>query len=346
MPAAGNVLPLAVTMGEPAGIGSETTLMAWRDLHKEDSAPAFFAIDDPDRLGALADRAGIDVPVAEIKAPEDAKALFQKVLPVLPHSVPVSVSPGAPDPGNGEAVLQSIARAVDIWAAGEAGAVVTTPVHKDILMHAGFTHPGQTEFLGELGARHTAETPTPVMMLACPGLRVVPATVHMALAGVPSALSEEKLFRIGEILQHEFAARFDIEAPRIAFAGLNPHAGENGQFGREEIEIIQPAIARLRDRNIDAQGPFPADSLFHGEARARFDTVVCMYHDQALIPLKTLDFYGGVNATLGLPFVRTSPDHGTAFDIAGQGKANPSSMIAALKLAAELAANEARHAGK
>lgn len=334
-----SVLPLAVTMGEPAGISGEISLMAWQDLRGRDKPHSFFVIDDADRLKALARSTGIDTPVAEIATPEDANALFSKALPVLPHDVPRPVAAGSPDSANGSAVVGSIARAVELCAEGRAGGIVTGPVHKDVLMDGGFKHPGQTELLGELCTGLIETAPQPVMMLTCPGLRVVPVTVHMGLADVPAALSAGRISVVGAIVCGDLKRYFDIETPKVAVAALNPHAGENGRFGREEIDVIAPAIERLQSDGHDVHGPYPADSLFHEEARDKFDAIICMYHDQALIPLKTIDFHHGVNVTLGIPVVRTSPDHGTAFDIAGTGKANPTSMVAAIETAAAMAGN-------
>jgi 4-hydroxythreonine-4-phosphate dehydrogenase len=325
--------PLAVTMGEPAGIGGEITLKAWA-ARRARSLPPFFVLDNPKRLAALARALGLDVPMREIAAPAEAAALFDTALPVLAQPLAAPVAPGRPDPAHAPAVLAAIARAVDLASSGAAAGVVTNPIHKQTLYAAGFRHPGHTEYLAAL----TRAPAPPVMMLACPGLRVVPATIHLPLAAVPAALDRAALVRLGATVAAALRADFGIEAPRLAFAGLNPHAGEGGALGREEIEIIAPAVAELCAQGIAARGPDPADSLFHAAARAGYDAAICMYHDQALIPLKTIDFAGGVNVTLGLPITRTSPDHGTAFDIAGTGRADPASLIAALALAGEIAA--------
>ncbi|MBM3541835.1 MAG: 4-hydroxythreonine-4-phosphate dehydrogenase PdxA, partial [Alphaproteobacteria bacterium] len=264
-------------------------------------------------------------------------ARFRDAFPVLAEPLATPAVPGTPDSRNAPAVLRAIERAVEFARAGRAGAIVTNPIHKGVLYEAGFRHPGHTEYLAALagGVR-------PVMMLACRSLRVVPVTIHVPLARVAFALRTEDIVATGEIAAVALARDFGIAEPRLAVAGLNPHAGEGGHLGREEIEIIAPAVAALRAKGIRAEGPAPADTLFHDRARARADAVLCMYHDQALIPLKTIDFDGGVNVTLGLPFVRTSPDHGTAFDIAGKNLANPASLLAALELAAEMAAHRAR----
>ena len=330
-------LPLALTMGEPAGIGGEIALLAWLGRGAA-GLPPFFAIDDPARLERLAERLQWNVPVRRLAAPEEAPAAFPAALPVLPLALPKPAEPGRPDPANAAAVIAAISTGVDLVTAGRAAALVTNPIQKEILYQAGFRHPGHTEYLAE-----RAGGATPVMMLACPELRVVPVTIHQPLRQALDALTAERIVETGRIAAAGLKRDFGIARPRLAVAGLNPHAGEGGSLGREEIEIIAPAVARLRAEGIDATGPAPADTLFHPAARRRFDAVLCMYHDQALIPLKTIDFAGGVNVTLGLPFIRTSPDHGTALDIAGTGKADPGSLIAALRLAGEMAALRARH---
>jgi len=325
-------LPLALTMGEPAGIGGEITLLAWLQ-RREAALPPFFTIDDPSRLERLAAKLGWRVTLRPIGAPEDAVSAFPEALPVLPLSLAQPATPGQPDPANAGAVIGAIANAVSLVTSGRAAAIVTNPIQKQALYAAGFRHPGHTEFLAEL-----AGGATPVMMLCCPGLRVVPVTIHLPLRDALAALTVEGIVAAGRIAAAGLTRDFAIARPRLAVAGLNPHAGENGTLGREEIEIIAPAVAALRAAAIDATGPAPADTLFHAAARRRYDAVLCMYHDQALIPLKTIDFKHGVNVTLGLPFIRTSPDHGTALDIAGSGKADPSSLLAALALAGEMAA--------
>lgn len=322
--------PLALTMGEPAGIGGEIALQAW--LQRADGVPPFFLIDDCDRLRALARAIGWEVPLRSIAAPEEAGTTFAGALPVLALPLARPVVPGRPDPENARAVIAAIEMAVDLVQGGRAAAIVTNPISKQCLYAAGFKHPGHTEYLAEL-----AGGISPVMMLACPELRVVPVTIHLALKDVGGALTAEAIIAAGRTTAAGLRRDFAIDRPVLAIAGLNPHAGESGAMGREEIEIIAPAIAALRREGIEAEGPFPADTLFHAAARRRYDAVLCMYHDQALIPIKTIDFDGGVNITLGLPFIRTSPDHGTAFDIAGTGRADPSSLIAALKLAARMA---------
>ena len=321
------ILPLAVTMGEPAGIGGELTLKAWL---QRDSLPPFFAIDDPDRLERLGAAIGTPIPVQPVKDVYEVAKVLPKALPVLPCLLDQPVTPGRPEPANARAVITSIERAFGAVEAGQAGAMVTNPIQKSVLMASGFKHPGHTEFLAALARTRT------IMMLACPGLRVVPVTVHLPLKDAVRALSRERIVEAGRITAASLRRLFGIARPRLVVAGLNPHAGEAGALGREEIEIIAPAVADLAELGIEARGPLPADTLFHAAARERFDVALCMYHDQALIPLKTIDFAGGVNVTLGLPFVRTSPDHGTALDIAGRGIADPTSLLAAMRLAGEL----------
>lgn len=333
-------LALAVTMGEPAGIGAELAFMAW-SARQENSVPPFFLIDDPSRLSRLAKRLDAPLPLASLDGPEQAAARFAEALPVLPNELAVGVEPGCPDPANGPAVLQSIARAVDLVCAGRASAVVTNPIHKKVLYSAGFAHPGHTEYLAELSAERTGQAQAPVMMLACPGLRVVPVTIHMPLKAAIESLTPDAIVHAGRVTAAALVSDFGIARPRLAVAGLNPHAGEGGALGGEELDIIQPAVETLKAAGILASDPLPADSLFHETARAGYDAALCMYHDQALIPLKTIDFTHGVNVTLGLPFVRTSPDHGTALPLAGTGTADPSSLIAALHLARAMADNRA-----
>lgn len=330
-----NALPLVVTSGEPAGIGPEITIKAWHESHK--NGVPFFFLGDSDHLSDMATRMGLATPVATIERAEDAVTRFRSALPVLPERLATPVKPGTPDPRNASAVLSSIRRAVDLVLHGRAGAVVTNPIHKGVLYEAGFRHPGHTEYLAELAGGGLR----PVMMLACRELRVVPVTVHLPLAQAVKALTRADIVACGEITARALRTDFGIAEPVLAVAGLNPHAGEGGHLGREEIETIAPAIEELRAKGIHAKGPAPADTLFHPRARASVDAVLCMYHDQALIPLKTIDFDGGVNVTLGLPFVRTSPDHGTAFDIAGTGKASAASLIASLRMGAEMAARRA-----
>ncbi len=331
--------PVALTMGEPAGIGGEITLKAWMRRSAE-ALPAFFAIDDADRLRRLAEALDLPVPVRAIAAPEEARALFGEALPVLHRPLPVPSRPGHPDPANGPAVKAAIEEAVALVQAGRAAAVTTNPLHKAVMYQAGFAFPGHTEFLAELAGGGPV-----VMMLACPQLRVVPVTIHEPLAQACARLDTAMIVQAGRITAAALRRDFGISEPRLAVAGLNPHAGEDGKLGAEDQEVVAPAVAALRAEGIQARGPLPADTLFHARARAGYDAALCMYHDQALIPIKTIDFDGGVNVTLGLPFVRTSPDHGTAFDIAGTGRAEPTSLMAALRMAAAMADARKEHNG-
>jgi 4-hydroxythreonine-4-phosphate dehydrogenase len=324
-------------MGEPAGIGGEIALAAWLRRTEYEGVPAFYAIDDPSRLAALAQRLGWRVPIATIAAPQQALQVFAEFLPVLPLCRAPRGAAGRPEAEDAPLVVAAIDRAVADARAGTAAAIVTNPINKQALYRAGFRHPGHTEYLGALAGLATA----PVMMLASPQLRVVPVTIHLALRQAAEQLSTAAIVHAGRLTSAALRLDFGIAAPVIAVAGLNPHAGEAGALGREDIDIVAPAIAQLRAAGIDARGPLAADTMFHAAARAGYDAALCMYHDQALIPVKTLDFDGAVNVTLGLPFIRTSPDHGTAFDIAGQGVARPDSLIAALRLAAAMAARRA-----
>ena len=329
-------LPLALTLGEPAGIGPDLTLQIWRRRVELD-LPAFYLIGDVVFLKNRARALGLDVPLAEV-TPAQAVATFARALPVVALGLPVTAMPGKPDASSAPAAIASIRRAVADVLNGDAAAVVTNPVAKNVLYRSGFAEPGHTEFLAKLAQEATGQTSTPVMMLWSPELAVVPVTIHLPLKDVVARLTKELIVETGRIVARDLGARFRIARPRLAVAGLNPHAGEDGALGEEDRDIVAPAVKQLRAEGIDAVGPLPADTLFHERARAGYDVALCMYHDQALIPIKTLAFDHGVNVTLGLPFVRTSPDHGTAFDIAGKGTADPSSLMAALILAARLAA--------
>jgi 4-hydroxythreonine-4-phosphate dehydrogenase len=329
-------LPLALTMGEPAGIGGEIALAAW--IRRGEGVPPFYVIDDPDRLTRLARLLGWEVKLQPIDKPERALSVFNDALPVAPLGAAVIAKPGKPAADDAKLVLRAIETAVVDVQAGRAAALVTNPINKDALYRAGFRHPGHTEYLAELAGA----TGPAVMMLAGAELRVVPVTIHVALRDAIAALTAEAIVHAGRVVDAALRRDFEIAAPILAVAGLNPHAGEKGGLGREDIDIITPAIAELRAAGIDAKGPFAADTMFHAAARRGYDVALCMYHDQALIPIKTIDFDGAVNVTLGLPFVRTSPDHGTAFDIAGKGVARPDSLIAALRLAAAMAARRAK----
>jgi len=321
------VRPLALTMGDPAGIGGEIAAKAWRAL--ADTGPHFAILADPFWMG------GFDVPINVIRSLDQVADVFASALPVLPVELPEIARAGRPDPANAPAVIASIERAVRLAQSGEAGGIVTNPISKAVLYQAGFPHPGHTEFLGALTGG------VPIMMLACPALRVVPVTIHVSLRQALAGVTTEAILATARAADAALRRDFSIAAPRLAVAGLNPHAGEQGAMGTEEQTIIAPAIAQLRAEGIDATGPFPPDTMFTDAARPTYDAAICMYHDQALIPLKTLDMTNGVNVTLGLPIVRTSPDHGTAFGIAGKGVADPASLIAALRLAAELATRRA-----
>jgi 4-hydroxythreonine-4-phosphate dehydrogenase len=323
-----------MTMGDPAGVGPELALRAW--LARDAASPAFFVLADPAALANLARRLDLAAPIAEV-APGEAAAAFARALPVAPLAARADATPGAPSPDFAAATIESIERAVAAVKSGAARAVVTNPIAKATLYAAGFKHPGHTEFLGALAERVWGGAAQPVMMIWSPALAVVPITIHVALKDAPRLLTRDLIVSTARVVAADMGRRFGVARPRLAFAGLNPHAGEGGAMGREEIDTIAPAIAALRAEGLDAVGPLPADTMFHAAARARYDVALTMYHDQGLIPAKTLAFDSGVNVTLGLPFVRTSPDHGTAFDIAGKGVASATSLIAALKLAARLA---------
>jgi 4-hydroxythreonine-4-phosphate dehydrogenase len=326
---------LALTLGEPAGIGPDLALDVWR-RRAELGVPPFYLVADPHYIGRRAERLGLDVAIATV-TPRSAAAAFPSALPVVAIDVAVSAEPGHPDRSSAPAAVASIRRAVADVMAGSAAAVVTNPVAKNVLYNWGFAEPGHTEFLAKLVQEATGKSLRPVMMLWSPELAVVPVTIHLPLKEIFKQLSVELIVDTGRIVARDLVARFGLAHPRLAIAGLNPHAGEAGTLGEEDGAIVAPAVAELVADGIDARGPLPADSLFHAQARASYDAALCMYHDQALIPIKTLAFDHAVNVTLGLPFVRTSPDHGTAFDIAGTGRADPTSLVAALRLAARLA---------
>jgi 4-hydroxythreonine-4-phosphate dehydrogenase len=329
--------PLALTSGEPAGIGPDITIKAWLRRH-ELKLPAFYLLGDRDALSRRAKALGLKVEIADIGA-EDASVAFEHALPVVATGHAASALPGQPDHSSAGAAIASIRQAVSDVIAGRADAVVTNPIAKSVLYRAGFTHPGHTEFLAELAAGG-GQAPQPVMMLWSPALAVVPVTIHLSLRDAITQLSRDGIVTTARIVAAELKSRFGIARPRIAISGLNPHAGEDGSLGTEDQTTVAPAVEILRGDGIDVRGPLPADTMFHEAARQSYDCAICMYHDQALIPIKTLAFDDAVNVTLGLPFIRTSPDHGTAFDIAGTGKANPSSLIAALRLAARMAATQ------
>ncbi len=328
--------PLALTMGEPGGVGPEIAAAAWRTLRE--SGPCFFIIADPALLRGA-------VPIAPIAAPAEAEAVFASALPVLPLGADVRAKVGEASAETAGAVIDSIRRAVAWALSGEASGVVTNPIQKATLIEAGFAFPGHTEFLGDL--TKNAPMPAgrargPVMLLAGPDLKTVPVTIHQSVADAVRNLTAALIEHAGKVVAEALRHDFGIARPRLAISGLNPHAGEAGALGREDTEIIAPAVAALKAAGVDARGPLPADTMFHSDARATYDAALCMLHDQALIPAKTLAFHEAVNVTLGLPIVRTSPDHGTALDIAGKGLARADSLIAAIKLAAAMAATRAR----
>lgn len=330
--------PLALTLGDPAGIGPEIIVKTWRELRH--SGPQFFVVGDAQSLAsAPTATAGI---MRRISSPEDVASVFADAIPVLDLPLKSPVVAGQPSKASAAAIIRWIETAVGLALSGTVSGVVTAPIAKAPLYEAGFRFPGHTEFLGDLTAIARFEGARgPVMMLTAADLRVVLVTVHEPLEKVSSRLSVEAIVKTGLVTAEALTRDFGVAKPRLAVAGLNPHAGEGGSIGREEVDIVAPAVRALQALGIDARGPLPADTLFHTEARAASDAVICLYHDQALIPVKMLDFWGGVNVTLGLPIVRTSPDHGTAFDIAGRGIARADSLIAAIRLAAEIAARRA-----
>ncbi|GGG38001.1 4-hydroxythreonine-4-phosphate dehydrogenase PdxA [Chelatococcus composti] len=327
---------LALTQGDPAGIGPEIALRAWL-RRREAALPPFALVGSGAFMQGLAARLSLDVPV-EVATPQDAASRFDRALPVIETGHEVEAEPGVPSPRWAAGIIAAIDLAVRLTRDGACTAVVTNPIAKHVLYEAGFAHPGHTEYLAALAARPGTPAPHPVMMLWSEDLAVVPVTVHIPLAAVPAALTTELIVETGRIVARDLSARFGIARPRLAIAGLNPHAGEKGALGSEDEAIIAPAIATLRAEGLEAGGPYPADTMFHARARRGYDAALCMYHDQALIPIKALAFDEAVNVTLGLPFIRTSPDHGTAFDIAGKGVAREDSLCAALRLAGRLAA--------
>ena len=334
-----NTPPLALTMGDPAGIGPDITLALWT-ARKTLSLPPFLFIGDAEVLRARAALLGLDVAVAAAE-PETAAAVFAEAIPVLASDCAAPATARAPDSRNAAPITGAIETAVALTLAGRTPPARTHPARQAVLYDAGFGFPGHTEFLADLAAKATGEAVLlPVMLLAGPKLRAVPVTIHIPLKDVPAALTEDLIVETAVITERDLRQRFGIARPRLAIAGLNPHAGEGGAVGLEDDAVVRPAVARLQAAGIDAFGPLPADTMFHDAARATYDVALCMYHDQALIPAKALGFDDSVNATLGLPFIRTSPDHGTAFALAGKGVARPDSLLAALRLAAELAAHE------
>ncbi len=333
--------PLALTMGEPAGIAGDLTLMAWLQRGSQALPPAV-VLDDPQRLRALAERLHLDVPVEEVDSPQKAVTVWPRALPVLPIRLSAPPVSGEPDGANAEAVVASIEAGVRLCGDGTCCGLVTNPIHKHVMYGRGFRYPGHTELLGAL-----LGSSDPIMMLTgedlAPPLRVVPMTVHIPLAEVPGRISQKLIKTHGRDVNRALKRDFGLESPRLALAGLNPHAGEAGKLGKEETEIMGPAAEALRAEDIDIAGPLAADSLFHADRRGSFDAILCGFHDQALLPLKTLAFERGVNITLNLPIVRTSPDHGAALSLAGTGSGDPASLIAAMREAGRLAANRVHH---
>lgn len=316
--------PLAVALGDPAGIGPEIVAKAW-DAREREQLPPFFAVGDVRSINAV-----WNGPVQRIAGPEETAKVFPQALPLIQVEDAGEIIPGEPNMPGARCSLDALEMAAGLARSGAAGALVTGPVSKAQLYAIGFSHPGQTEFVAE---RCGISGDNAVMMLVGPTLRTVPITTHVALADVPGRLSVELIVAKARVTERGLVRSFGIKRPRLAIAGFNPHAGEGGALGREEIDFILPAIEILREDGIDVVGPLAADTMFHARARAEYDVALCLYHDQALIPLKTLHFDEGVNMTLGLPIVRTAPDHGTAFDIAGRGMAQPGAMIAAIRLA-------------
>jgi 4-hydroxythreonine-4-phosphate dehydrogenase len=332
MRAGDHLPPLALTMGEPAGIGPEITVKSWLQDHSN-AELAWLYLGDPKLLSDAAGTIGTDVSIKEVGDAAEARSAWKDAIPVMAMPLDAPARCGHPDTANAEITLGSIRRAVELAATGDVAGIVTNPIQKSVLYDAGFEHPGHTEFLAALSGGGIL----PVMMLVAEDLRTVPVTVHIPLARVPAALTEDLIVETVLVVHKDLKGRFGIPAPRISLAGLNPHAGEAGALGSEERDIILPAIERLRAAGVTVTDPLPADTMFHVAARQTYDAAVCMYHDQALIPVKTIGFDSGVNCTLGLPFVRTSPDHGTALNIAGQNTANAQSLMAAVRLARELA---------
>jgi 4-hydroxythreonine-4-phosphate dehydrogenase len=327
--------PLALTSGEPAGIGPDIAITAWLRRH-ELGLPPFYLLGDRSFFAERAKILGLKIELAD-SSPEAASAAFTSALPVVATGEAATARPGQPDATSASAALASIRQAVEHVRAGRASAVVTNPIAKSVLYRSGFRHPGHTEFLAELAA-NGGEAPQAVMMLWSPALAVVPVTIHLSMREALAGLSTDLIVTTARIAVADLKSRFGLARPRLAVSGLNPHAGEEGSLGMEDIEVVAPAVEILRRDGIEVRGPLPADTMFHAAARKTYDCAICMYHDQALIPIKTIAFEDAVNVTLGLPFIRTSPDHGTAFDIAGTGRANPSSLVAALRLAARMAA--------
>lgn len=333
--------PLALTMGEPAGVGPELALKAWC-ARQHETVPPFVYVGDATQLRATASQVGIDAAIHLVTDFSAVSEIFDQALPVFQCALPKPVRPGVPDMDNSARVVEAIAQALRLIREDKACGLVTNPIHKKSMWQVGFSFPGHTEYLAAAAQRIWGRSAKVAMMLVVPGLRVVPVTRHIPLKDVPRLLDTETIVETGLIVAGGLAKDFAIHNPRLAIAALNPHGGEDGELGDEESRVIKPAVDALRAEGILVTGPIAADTLFHEDSRRNVDAILCMYHDQALIPLKTLNFYEGVNVTLGLPFVRTSPDHGTAFDIAGQGTAKSGSLISALKMAATIAQERAK----
>ncbi|MFN3171386.1 MAG: 4-hydroxythreonine-4-phosphate dehydrogenase PdxA [Hyphomicrobiales bacterium] len=328
--------PLAVSMGEPAGIGPDIILQAFQQLQSEASTPHLIVFGDPALFQSRAKRMGFAIEIAALDSFDDARRQSDNTLSVVDVGA-VTDTPGDLDQSTGAVTVAALRGALDAVKSGLCAGLVTAPIHKANLYATGFGFPGHTEFLEAFAQEHWPDMhPMAVMMLAGPELRTVPVTVHIPLNDVAGSLTTQRIIDVGIATARDLTKRFGIAEPRLAIAGLNPHAGEDGTLGSEDDAVIAPAVAALRQAGIDAVGPLPADTMFHAEARQTFDAALCMYHDQALVPVKALDFHNTVNVTLGLPFVRTSPDHGTALSLAGTGKASPASMIAAIRLADEM----------
>ncbi|MCF6197791.1 MAG: 4-hydroxythreonine-4-phosphate dehydrogenase PdxA [Hyphomicrobiaceae bacterium] len=333
-----NELPIAITMGDPAGISTEISALSWRETRKERRS-TFFVLSRASLFEKYNSSTSQKIAFEIIQSPEEAFAVFPRALPILELPKQVVAIPGQPDPANGEMIIKSISIAVDLVQSKQVSSLVTTPINKHVLYQAGFEFPGHTEYLAKLAMQGNEPASRPVMMLVSSQLRTVPLTIHVPLADVPKMITKQIIEETAHIISADMKKYFGLSSPHIAVAGLNPHAGESGSMGKTEIEIIEPAICELKTQGLNISGPHPADTLFHAKARKNYDVVLGMYHDQALIPIKTLGFDEGVNTTLGLPFVRTSPDHGTAYDIAGKGLANPQSLMEAIKLAQSMSAN-------
>jgi len=327
-------LPLAVSLGDPSGIGPDILLKAWANRRAQE-LPSFFVAGDVEFLKRRTQLLNLDITFNNY----EQTGIQTDSLAFLDIGHTLTGNAGTPDANDANGTIKSINTCVEQTVSGKASGVVTCPINKNVLYEAGFKQPGHTEYLAELGTKHTGKAITPVMMLAGPQLRTVPVTIHIALHEVPQQLTQKRIIEIATITAQDLTTKFGIKTPRLAISGLNPHAGENGNMGHEDASIVEPAIKKLKSKGINAWGPLPADTMFHKQARETYDVAICMYHDQALIPAKTLGFDDAVNVTLGLPFIRTSPDHGTAYDIAGTGTANPSSFIAAIKMAHEMSMN-------